>query len=339
MKFYLFTESDFKKEMIDHIAPIYRTLIYQFLVPKDISRIGETCRTIYEDENRKKMIIDKISSTFGYQFVYGSYWRNKFHFQSMPQYLLHPIIKEFKKRTLSIEFNRIENLSFEDKRNLVITFPLNLFSFIDIEGQIEITEVLCNQISEMCQYAFNRKMNMGIYDYRCKEEFDLYPFHQFIINILSQIFKESTNKIRVSLMNQLVALEKKTFEIKGPVSRYIFYVNDFLSDLFRGEITELRKMIEIGLFLKKYYPGKVKEYLESCLDDYMDVNDDYENTAYDIHAQKVDEILDEKNELCPNMKNVEVLDRLLLECHLFSASLLRDTNKVRHERYLKCEPR
>lgn len=318
--------------MIDHIAPIYRTLIYEFLDPNDLSRLGETCRTIYHDKNRKKMIIQKISSTFGYYNYLHQYY-NYLNFSLMTPSLLEPILDEFKKRSLSIKFSDIEKLSFEEKSNLFITLPLDLFSLLDIQSQTAITVLLCNQIYETRLYSIRNKMNMDVYDrYRCKEEFDLYPFHQNIVCTLSQIFKKSKSKIRFALLSQWIEMDNKTSGQNGRVE-----IDDFLSSLFDGDMSELRLMIEIGLFLKRYFPKYLKEYLESCFEDYMNVkhNDEDSDTMYDIYAQEVEEILDEKNALCPSMKNVEILDRLLLECHLCSASLLRDVNKVRLERYLK----
>lgn len=321
--------------MIDHIAPIYRTLIYEFLQPDDLSRLGETCRTIYHDKNREKMIINKISSIFGYRI--DKYYDIKSRtFTTMSPNLFHPILEEFKKRTLSVKFSDIENLSFEEKRDLIITLPIDLFSLLDTQSQKAIVRTLCHQIYEMREYAVRNGMNMGIYDYRCKEEFDLYPFYQFVLGTLSRIFKESKNKIRCSVLKEWMEMDGKKLVPHGSI-------DDFLSSLFEGDMSQLRLMIEIGLFLKRYFPKYLKEYLESCFDGYMyiahydDDNDvdNSEDVMYDIYAQEVDEILDEKNALCPSMRNVEVLDRLLLECHLFSASLLRDANNFRRERYLK----
>lgn len=319
--------------MFDHIAPIYRMLIYEFLQPDDLSRLGETCRTIYHDKNREKMIINKISSIFGYRI--DKYYNIKsWTFTTMSPNLFHPILEEFKKRTLSVKFSDIENLSFEEKRDLIITLPIDLFSLLDTQSQKAIVRTLCHQIYEMREYAVRNGMDMGITEYPCESdfdvEFDLYPFYQFVLRTLSRIFKESKNKIRCSVLNEWMEMDKANS------------LDEILHRLFEGDMSQLRLMIEIGLFLKRYFPKYLKEYLESCFDGYMyiahyddDDVDSSEDVMYDIYAQEVDEILDEKNALCPSMKNVEVLDRLLLECHLFSASLLRDANNFRRERYLK----
>ena len=319
--------------MFDHIAPIYRMLIYEFLQPDDLSRLGETCRTIYHDKNREKMIINKISSIFGYR-IDKYYDIKSWTFTTMSPNLFHPILEEFKKRTLSVKFSDIENLSFEEKRDLIITLPIDLFSLLDTQSQKAIVRTLCHQIYEMREYAVRNGMDMGITEYPCESdfdvEFDLYPFYQFVLRTLSRIFKESKNKIRCSVLNEWMEMDKANS------------LDEILHRLFEGDMSQLRLMIEIGLFLKRYFPKYLKEYLESCFDGYMyiahyddDDVDNSEDVMYDIYAQEVDEILDEKNALCPSMKNVEVLDRLLLECHLFSASLLRDANNFRRERYLK----
>jgi hypothetical protein len=239
--------------------------------------------------------------------------------------LLESILEEFKKRTLSIKFSDIEKLSFEEKRDLIITLPFDLFSLVDTQSQKAIIRTLCHQIYEIREYAMRNEMNMEIYEYRCKEEFDLYPFYQFILRTLCRIFEESKNKIRCFLLTEWMEMDKESS------------VDEILHGLFRGDMSQLRLMIEIGLFLKRYFRKYLKEYLESCFEDYMNVNhnDEDSDTMYDIYAQEVEEILDEKNALCPSMKNVEILDRLFLECHLCSASLLRDVNNVRLERYLK----
>ena len=62
--------------MLDLVAPIYRRLIYEFLFPQDLARLGETCKTIYQDKNRNDLIVSKISCNFRYK-VDKYYWRDE----------------------------------------------------------------------------------------------------------------------------------------------------------------------------------------------------------------------------------------------------------------------
>jgi hypothetical protein len=325
--------------MLDLVAPIYRRLIYEFLSPQELAGLGETCKKIHQDPNRMEMMILKISGNFTYE-IDKYYWRkNYISYFHMPKYLVSPLVQEFKKRIVSLRFEEIENLSFEDKRYLIIHFPTDLFELSDIETQKEITLFLCDQLYHMWKYAEKREMNMMIYDYRCPEEFDLYPFYNFIKNTLQPIFLNGTESIKYVLIKKLIELSNITRNMspKSKVGNDIV-VMDFIHTLFTN-YGDLNEMVEIILFIRKHFPGYLRDYLDNIIGSYVEMNNDYEDTAYDIYAEDIEKKLDLQNETYPERTNAEVLDELLLECKLFSVSLVRETNKARHERYLQTPPR
>jgi hypothetical protein len=326
--------------MLDLVAPIYRRLIYEFLSPQELVQLGETCKKIHYDQNRIEMMILKISSKFTYE-IDKYYWRKTYlSYFRMPKYLVFPLVQEFKKRILSLRLEEIENLSFEDKRYLVIHFPTDLFDLSHIETQKEITLFVCDQLYHMWNYAEKRKMNMVVYDYRCPEEFDLYPFYNFIKNILQDIFLNGSEAIKYILIKKLIELSNITRNMspKNKVGNDID-VMDFIDSLFTGDLNQIVEIIDIGLFIRKYFPGYLRDYLDNIIGSYVEINNDYEDTAYDIYAEDIEKKLDLQNEKYPDRTNAEVLDELLLECKLFSVSLVRETNKERHERYLHFQPR
>jgi hypothetical protein len=334
--------------MLDLIAPIYRRLIYEFLSLEELAKLGQTCKTIYQDKNRNETIVSKISCKFRYEvdeyfvskisckFRYEIdeyYSRNiYFSYSLMPKYLVEPILQEFKKRILSLKFEEIENMSFEEKRYLVIHFPIELFVLLDNEYQKEIVLFFCDQLYHMWKYAEKNKMDMSIYEYRYPERFVLYPFYNFIKNSLEEIFIEGSENIKCILIHRLIELTNITKNIfpKKRIENDID-IEIFIYSLFRGNISQLKEIIDIGLFLQKCFPTYLRNYLDNIIGSYLEINDSYE----DIYADAVEEILGQKNKTYPELTNAEVLDELLLECKLFSVSLLYETNKRRQERLIK----
>jgi hypothetical protein len=321
--------------MLDLVAPIYRRLIYEFLFPEEIACLGETCKTIYQDKNRNDLMVSKLSSNFRYK-VDKYYWRDEYMIYSlMTKDLQGRLSQELKKRIVSLKFQEIENLSFEDKRYLVIHFPLELFFLCDIQSQKEITLFLCDQLFHMWDYAEKNKMNMTTYESRCPEEFDLYPFYNFIQNTLENIFYQSCNETKYVLIGRLIELTNITRNISPKLSKNEIYVNIFIYTLFRGDISRLVEIIDAGIFFKKYFPSYLRDYLDNIIGAYIEVNESYEDTGYDIYAIEVEKILDQKNKTYRNLTNADVLDDLLLECKLFSVSLVREANLKRKERWLE----
>lgn len=311
--------------MIDHVAPIYRRLIYEFLSPQELARLGETCKTFYEDKNRNDLIISKISSNFGYK-IDRYYWKNEYlSYSLMKKELIESISQEFKKRTLSFKFKKIEDLSRVDKRYLFIYFRIELFKVLDIESQKEITLFLCDQLYHMWNYAKKKGMNMSIYEYRCPEEFDLYPLYNFIKDTLENIFLQGADTIKYILIKKLIDLTNITKNIfpKRNIENDID-IEYFIYSLFKGDITNLTQIIEIGLFFDKYFPTYLSNYLDNIFSYYL--GEDTETYSYHM-----EEILDQKNQTYPEHTNADVLDDLLLKCKLYSVSLIREENRRRQK--------
>ncbi len=249
--------------MFDKIPPIYRKLIYEYLYTKDLMVIGKTCKCVHVDENRISSIIEKISCTFGYK-INQYFWKSPFLFDKMPENILNPLKKEFENRTLSLRFSDIDKLSFDDKMYLTITLPFDLFLSLNTNPQKKIIFVLCEHIYQICEYEEDRVYGT--------KQFDLNIFYDFIIYILCRIFKDTKDlSIRIFVIDNLVKFDNKQLQ------RCI--VSEFILGLFRGDITQLELMIEIGLFFWKNFPYYLKEHFESCFGVYMEFNDEYENTA------------------------------------------------------------
>jgi hypothetical protein len=146
--------------------------------------------------------------------------------------------------------------------------------------------------------------------------------------------------LRIFIIDNLVKFDNKQLE------RCI--VSDFILGLFRGDITQLELMIEIGLFFQKHFPHYLKEHFECCLEGYMNFKDEYENTADDVNVEIVEEILNDKSKIFTEMSNAQVLEQLLSECKLYSCIhdnykssviMIRDVNKKRYLRYINQTPR
>ena len=313
--------------MLNEIAPIYRSLIYEYLEIEDLVEIGKTCKTIYNDSSRTKFIVEKISCLFGYKVFEkeqpGEF--EYFYYSLMPSSILEPLKEEFKKRTISLKFSDIEKLSIEEKKDLTIAFPFDLFFMMDIKNQKKIISILIDHIYEICEHVGKNELDI----YIDREQIGLYPLYEFICRLICRIFKKGKSSLRLYIMARFITVDC----IVGRVSRRSL-VDDFLFSLSEGQIYELSLMIEIGLFLMKNFPHFLRDYLGFCLDSYMDMNDMYPNTEYDCIAETVEKNLDEKNKFVPEMSNAQVLENLLLECNLFSVILLRDVNKERHSRYI-----
>ena len=60
---------------------------------------------------------------------------------------------------------------------------------------------------------------------------------------------------------------------------------------------KLETIIEIGVYLDEYYVLYLEDFLESNIECYIDVNNSYENKAWDYYADFIDKILDDRNKI------------------------------------------
>ena len=107
---------------------------------------------------------------------------------------------------------------------------------------------------------------------------------------------------------------------------------DFINQLFSGDILRLEEILSVGLFLRKYFPRFLSEFLDCHFGTYIEMSDDYEDEACDIITEEFENLLDEQNKIYPKLTNVEVLNELLLECKLFDVCLIRQTIELRKKR-------
>jgi hypothetical protein len=247
----------------------------------------------------------------------------------MPPSIIEHVKEEFEKRTLSIEFSDIDKLSLEEKKKLVITFPLELFFMMDIRVQKRVVGIFIDHIYKLSEYIdtlrYRDQIDLYPFGGNSVRQTDLYPFYEFVNRTVCTVFIKGKYTVRLYIMALLIsadcAVDKKT---KYSLTEY------FLYSLFEGKIFQLELMIEVGLFLRKNFPHFVKNYFYYCLSSYMD----NENTEYDDVADTVEKILDEKNSCLPELSNAQLLENMLLEyINIFNVRLIRDISKERRLRY------
>ena len=316
--------------MLDTIAPIYIKLIYEYLTPQQLGKLGETCKTIHQDTTRKEMIVQKISPIFGYR-INQRFWNSEVNYDKMNPELLQSLAEVFFKTTMALQFRDIENLSFEKKRYLIITFPMELFKVLDPESQILLIHFLCDHLYLLCRYAKDKKMNMSVYEYRCPEEYDLYTHHNFIQNKLEKIFFEGSEKIRCVVIELLMVLADIT-------KHYLFSkdkmdVENFINSLFGGDVSRLVEILDIGLFMQTHFPNFLKTYLENIFEDYLEFGKDDENLGYDYYSKELNQLLYQNNKTFPDLKNIDVLNDLAQSCHYFEMSEIQKINQKRMRRF------
>jgi hypothetical protein len=323
--------------MLDLVAPIYRTLIYDHLSIKSLVRLSETCKTINNDSNLKEFIMKKIISKFGYR-ISDRYWSfNYINYDKMNINMLSKIIVEFMNKTRNLDFNNIVNLSFEDKRYLRIMIPNELYLKLSTDEKIQIIHLLCDQLYRLYEYANQRGMKMTCYEYRCVEEFDLYPFNDSITYKLKSLFLKSNNiikhKILESLNNISYSCKNDRFVNKTKLQNSTPNPKEFINSVCEYDISKLETIIEIGLFLEEYYYLYLTNFLESNIEYYINVNRSYEDKAYDDYPDVIDKILSNKNKIHPNKTNAQVLDRLIRSAIVrFDVNDIREANKKRRAR-------
>jgi hypothetical protein len=311
--------------MLESVAPIYRTLIYDHLSIKSLVKLSETCKTINND--LKEYIMKKIINKFGYR-ISQRYWScNYIKYDKIN--MLSTVLVEFKNRTIHIDFSSIVDLRFEDKRYLTINIPNELYLKLSTDEQIQIIDLLCGQL-----YANQRGMRMNCYEYRCAEEFDLYPFYDSIKCKLKSLFLKSNNLVKHKILDSLnnihdscinkIKTENSTPDPQG-----------FINGLCDYDISKLETIIEIGLFLKEYYCDLyLTDFLESNIEYYIDVNRSYEDKLYDDFTDEVDKILDGRNKIYPEKTNGQILMRLIRSTNVtFIVQDIKEASKKRRARF------
>jgi len=314
--------------MLESIAPIYRILIYEHLEVKSLVRLSETCKTIHHDSNLKEFIMKKIVGKFGY-VISERYW-SYINYDKMNSNMLSRILVDFIQRTINIDFKSIVDLSFSDKRYLRINIPNELYLKLSTDEQVQIVHVLCDQLYRLYVYADQRGMTL--------EEFDLYPlFNNIKYYSLKKLFLKSNNiikhKILESLNNISYSCKNDRFVNKTKLQNSTPNPKEFINSLCDDDISKLETIIEIGLFLEEYYYLYLTNFLESNLEEYIDVNGSYEDKAYDDYADNIDKILNSKNKLYPKKTNAQVLDKLIRRAIVrFDVNDIKEANNKRRAR-------
>jgi hypothetical protein len=322
--------------MLDLVESIYRYLICDYLKIEDIIKLKKTCKMINNDKNLDELIIKKISNLFGYNFTNRS-WLGNYNYEKMSNKLLLPIINNFKKITYGCNLDRLENLEYEEEHNINIVFPIKLFFRLDYGEQIRMIEFLCNKLYELWNYANKNNMDMAHFDYRIKERFRFYCLNDWIKVVLNKIFLKGDNKIREVILDCLILNSKKC--VNGLYKNKIS-VSSFIKQLYSGDVSELEGIIEIGLFLTENcnYYTYFHKFIEMNIGTYLDMNDDYEDTAYDYYALSINKKLNQKNRIYPDETNKQVLKSLLKETDYSIEQFIRINNE-RMERFRNEKPR
>ena len=314
--------------MLESIAPIYRTLIYEHLGVKSLVRLSETCKTIHHDSNLKEFIMKKIVGKFGY-VISERYW-SYINYDKMNSNMLNRILVEFKNRVIDVDFSSMVDLKFVDKRYLRINIPNQLYLKLSTDEQVQIVHVLCDQLYRLYEYADQRGMTF--------EEFDLYPLLNNIkYYSLKKLFLKSNHLVKNKIIDSLKnirdncinnkfihKLELVTFESTPDPQEFINGLCDY-------DIRQLETIIEIGLFLEEYYCDLyLADFLESNIEYYIDVNRSYEDKLYDDFTDEVDKILDDRNKIYPEKTNGQILMRLIRSTNV--AFIVQDIKKASKKR-------
>lgn len=331
--------------MLESVAPIYRTLIYEHLSIKSLVRLSETCKTIHNDSNLKEFIMKKIINKFGYR-ISQRYW-SYINYDKMNSNMLSRVLVEFIQRTINIDFISIVDLGFVDKRYLTINIPNQLYLKLSIDEQIQIVDVLCGQLYRLYEYANQRGMRMNCYDYRCAEEFDLYPFYDSIKCKLKSLFLKSNHLVKHKILGSLNNIQSWINKIESENSTSNQFIDGlidydtnpdpqgFINGLCDYDISKLETIIEIGLFLEEYYCDLyLTDFLESNIEYYIDVKRSYEDKAYDDFTDEVDKILDGRNKIYPEKTNGQILKKLIRSTNItFIVQDIYEASKKRRARF------
>jgi hypothetical protein len=322
--------------MLDLVESIYRYLICDYLKIEKIINLKKTCKTINNDKNLDELIIKKISNFFGYNFT-NRYWIGNYNYNNMSNKLLLPIINNFKKITYGCNLEQLEKIEYEEEHNINIVFPIKLFFRLDYEDQIIMIEFLCNKLYELWKYANKNNMDMNQFDYRIKERFRFYCLNNWIKGVLNKIFLKGDNKIRQVILDSLRLNSDKC--VNGLYKNKLS-VSSFIKQLYRGDISELEGIIEIGLFLTENcnYYTYFHKFIEMNIGTYIEMNDSYEDTGCDYFAYSIRKKLNQKNRIYPDETNKEVLKSLLKETDYTIEQFIR-TNNERMERFRNQKPR
>ena len=327
--------------MLESVAPIYRTLIYEHLGVKSLVRLSETCKTIHHDSNLKEFIMKKIINKFGYR-ISQRYW-SYINYDKMNSNMLSRVLVEFKNRTLNIDFKSIVDLSFVDKRYLRINIPNELYLKLSTDEQIQIVHLLY----KLYEYVLQRAMRMNCYEYRCAEEFDLYKLFDNIKYNLKKLFLKSNHLVKHKIIDSLNNIQSCINQIKTENSTPNQFIDglcdydttpdpqEFINGLCDYDIGQLETIIEIGLFLEEYYCDLyLADFLESNIECYIEMNRSYENKVYDDFTDIVDKILDDRNKIYPEKTNGQILMRLIRSTNVsFIVDDIKEASKKRRARF------
>lgn len=317
--------------MLESIAPIYRTLIYEHLGVKSLVRLSETCKTIHHDSNLKEFIMKKIVGKFGYR-ISERYWSYYYiNYEKMNSNMLSRILVEFKNRTLNIDFKSIVDLTFEDKRYLRINIPNELYLKLSTDEQIQIVHVLSDQLYKLYEYAHERGMTL--------EEYDLFPLYDNIKHSLKKLFLKSNDLVKHKIIDSLKNIHDTCINKKF-INHLVTFEStpdpqEFINGLCDYDIRQLEMIIEIGLFLEEYYCDLyLTDFLESNIEYYIDVNRSYEDKAYDDFTDEVDKILDGRNKIYPEKTNGQILRKLIRSTNItFIVQDIYEASKKRRARF------
>jgi hypothetical protein len=255
----------------------------------------------------------------------------------MSNKLLLPIINNFKKITYGCNLEQLEKIDYEEEHNINIIFPIKLFFRLENKDQIRMIEYLCNKLYELWKYANENNMDMTQFDYRIKERFRFYRLNDWIKVVLNKIFLKGDNKIRQVILDCLILNSDKC--VNGLYKNKLS-VSVFIKQLYRGDVSELEGIIEIGLFLTENcnYYTYFHKFIEMNIGTYIEMNDSYEDTGYDYFASSIRKKLNQKNRIYPDETNKEVLKSLLKETDYSIEQFIRINNE-RIERFSNQEPR
>lgn len=330
-----------KNIMLVCLSSIYYQMIYSYLTIKELDYLGGICKKFYLQVERKKALVERISSLFGFSSDEYFWEMYSYKYSLLPLDILSIVKNNFLNKTITLNFNDIINKTFYDKRHLRIYFNKDLYQTLDKSSQIQIIKFYCDFLYKMWDYANLSKMNMSTYEFRCPQEFDLYPFFSHIINILENIFIKGDKEIRLAVINEFNKIYSKAYGSNIDANKNISKLDPskFICNVIHGDLSDLDLFLDISIFLKEYCPNYLSYFLEETIGYYMDMNDSYEDTGNDIYAEDIDDFLRKKSKVCKGKTNAKVLDELFSYDGQYTLAKLRLINKKRKHRYEHQEPR
>ena len=294
--------------MIILVAPIYRFLVYRWLDLHSLQKMASVCKTIHGDENRKKVILEKISSHFGFYSMHAL--EHDIYYLQMEKQIQEAVVENYYGKTLNLKID----LSTPPNENELLYYKKDLFCLLETNQKIKILDFYF----QVLQCIANLNHSLFI---------KWTGFYYLSFCDIRNMFLYSEDVVRTHIVECILKFRKPEL-FDDCVS-----MNHFIQDLIGDEICDLDRIIEIAYYFRNYYERYLSLFLECCFESHIDIDeDDWLSppcSRYIETINKLEKNLDLPSAKFPNQTNAIVLDSLLAECNLFDVSAIRVANERR----------